>query len=317
MRRLAHPSLLGDDRVPVMCGLVGMVCDVKEIDLALGDRSLRVRDAGDPQGNPIIYFHATPGCRLDMSFADQLSTELGIRMVSFDRPGYGRSTPTSYGLVSVALDAAAVADSLGIERFATLGQSGGGPFSLAAAAVLGDRVIRAGVAAGAGPFDLVSGALDALDEGDTAALALLPDDVAGAARGFAAGFEPLVSMFRDSSPAAIMAGFHDFLSPQDRVLMQDDRLALSLGVSMKEALRQGSSGGGWDNVAWVGPWEIDPTTITRPVLLWYGDEDRFCSPDHGIWLRDNLPDAELFLRFGEGHFGFLEHTSEMLTALTS
>lgn len=290
---------------------------MKETDLARGDRSLRVRDAGDPQGNPIIYFHATPGSRLDMAFADDLATELGVRMVSFDRPGYGGSTPASYGLVSVAQDAAAVADSLGIERFATLGQSGGGPFSLAAAAVLGERLTRVGVAAGGGPFDLVPGALDVLDDGDTAALALLPDDVVGAARGFAAGFEPLVSTFRDTSSAEIMAGFHDFLSPHDRVLMQDERLALALGESMKEALRQGASGGGWDNVAWVGPWEIDPRTITRPVLLWYGDEDRFCRPNHGIWLCDNLPDAELFLRSGEGHFGFLEHTYEMLAALTS
>lgn len=290
---------------------------MKESDLARGDRSLRVRDVGDPQGNPIIYFHGTPGSRLDMSFADDLATELGVRIVSFDRPGYGGSTPASYGLESVAQDAAAVADSLGVERFATLGQSGGGPFSLAAAAVLGERVIKTGVAAGGGPFDLVPGALDILDEGDTAALALLPDDVVGAARGFAAGFEPLVSMFRDASSAEIIAGFHDFFSPHDRALMQDERLAVALGESMKEALRQGASGGGWDNVAWVGPWEIDPTTITRPVLLWYGDEDRFCPPNHGIWLRDNLPDAELFLRSGEGHLGFLEHTSEMLVALTS
>lgn len=290
---------------------------MSETDLARGDRLLRVRDAGDPSGSPIVYFHGTPGSRLDMAFADPLATEQCVRMVSFDRPGYGGSTPAPYGLMSVAHDAAAVADSLGIERFATLGQSGGGPFSLAAAAVLGDRVTRVGVAAGPGPFDLVPGALADLDAGDTAALALLPDDVLGSAGGFAAGFEPLASMFRDSSPAEIMTAFHDSLSPRDRVLIRDERLAQALGESMKEALRQGSSGGGWDNVAWVGPWEIDPTTITRPVLLWYGDEDRFCSPNHGIWLRDNLPDAQLFLRTGEGHFGFLDHTSEMLAALTS
>jgi pimeloyl-ACP methyl ester carboxylesterase len=86
---------------------------------------------------------------------------------------------------------------------------------------------------------------------------------------------------------------------------------------MKESLRQGSSGAGWDNVAWVGPWELDVRTIDRPVLLWYGEEDRLCPPAHGVWLRDNLPNAELVLRAGEGHLGFLEHTAEMLIALTA
>ena len=97
--------------------------------------------------------------------------------------------------------------------------------------------------------------------------------------------------------------------------MQDDRLATAVGTSMKEALIQGTTGGGWDNVAWVGSWEIDPGTIHCPVHLWYGDEDRFCSPAHGMWLRDNIPDARLVLRKGEGHLGYVEHAAEMFAAL--
>lgn len=288
-----------------------------ETEVHRGDRLLRVVDAGDPQGSPIVYFHATPGSRLDMSFAWELAAELGVRLVSFDRPGYGGSTPASFGLMSVARDAEAVADALGLTRFATLGQSGGGPFSLAAGAVLGERITRVGVASGGGPYEKVPGALDTLDEGDRAALALLPADPHGAARGFADGFEPLVASFRDATPIEIMASFHESLSERDRVIMQDMRLAHALGESMKESLVQGSSGGGWDNVAWVGPWDVDPTTIACPVLLWYGDEDRFCSPRHGEWLRNNLQDCQLTVRAGEGHLGFMDHTSSMLQALTT
>jgi pimeloyl-ACP methyl ester carboxylesterase len=288
---------------------------MREIDVARDERLLRVRDAGDPAGQPVVYFHGTPGSRLDMAFADEIAVEAGVRLISFDRPGYGRSTPARFGLVSVARDAEAVADELGVGRFATLGQSGGGPFSLAAAAVLGDRVRRAGVASGAGPFDRVPDALDALDENDSRALALLPDDVEGAARGFADGFEPLVASFREQEGTAIMVGFAPALSDRDREILQDTRLATAVGTSMKEALRQGPTGGGWDNVAWVGPWEIDPATITCPVHLWYGDEDRFCSPSHGVWLRDNVPHAELTLRTGEGHLGFIEHAREILDTL--
>lgn len=288
------------------------VCHVHEFDVVRGDRSVRVRDAGDLRGGPVVYFHATPGSRLDMAFADDVATELGVRMVSFDRPGYGGSTPAAFGLKSVASDAAAIADELGIERFATLG----GPFSLAAAATLGDRVTRAGVASGPGPFGLVPGALGQLNENDSAALSLLPGDPIGAQRGFASGFAPLVSAFRDASSADIVAAFHDSLSTRDNELMQDQRLMTALGNSMRESLRQGPDGGGWDNVAWVGPWEIDVTTIERPVLLWYGDEDRFCPPAHGEWLRDNIAGAKLTMRPGEGHFGFMEHTAEILAALT-
>lgn len=289
---------------------------MQELDVSFGDRTIRVRDAGDPHGKPVVYFHGTPGSRLDIAFADDIAAHAGVRLISFDRPGYGASTPCQFGLTSIAQDVAAVADTLKIDRFATLGQSGGGPFSLAAAAVLGDRVSRAGVASGGGPFNLVPGALAALDDNDTQALALLPEDVPGAARGFAAGFEPLVATFRDRSPLEVMAGFEAALSTRDRELMQDDRLATALGTSMKEAMIQGATGGGWDNVAWVGPWDIDHTAIRCPVHLWYGDEDRFCSPSHGTWLRDNLHDARLVLRQGEGHLGFVEHAPEMFAALT-
>jgi pimeloyl-ACP methyl ester carboxylesterase len=287
-----------------------------ETDVARGERLLRVRDAGDPDGRPVVYFHGTPGSRLDLTYAEDLAAEIGVRLVSFDRPGYGGSTAARFGLVSVAEDAAAVADSLGIDRFATLGQSGGGPFSLATAAVLGDRVTRAGVTSGPGPFTLVPGAFDDLDEGDKAALAMLPDDPDGAAKAFADGFGPIVSLCRDSNAGDIAVAFGEMQSDRDRVVIIDERVASEFGNSMKEGLRPGPHGCGWDNVAWVGPWEIDPSTIHRQVFLWYGDEDRLCAPSHGFWLRDHVPGAEFVLRAGEGHAGLTEHTAEVLTALT-
>jgi len=287
-----------------------------ESDISVGDRVLRVRDAGDPLGSPLLYFHGTPGSRLDLAFSDDLAAETGVRLISFDRPAYGGSTPAHFGLVSVAEDAVFVADELGIARFATLGQSGGGPFALAAAVVLPDRVTRVGVASGAAPFELVPGALELLDDNDTAALALLPGDQAAAARGFAHGFEPLVALVRDTAAAMLAGAFHDLLSPHDRELMTNEQLATAFGVSMKEALRQGATGGGWDNVAWVGPWEVDPASVRRPVHLWYGDEDRFVPPGTAEWLRDNIPGADLVMRAGEGHLGFMEHTAVMFSALT-
>lgn len=278
---------------------------------------LRVREAGDPQGRPIVFFHGTPGSRLDISFADDLAAESGVRLVSFDRPGYGGSTPAPFGLVSLAEDVAAMADQLGIDRFATMGHSGGSPFALAAAVVLPDRVTRVGVGSGPGPFALVPGGLEQLDDDDTAALALMPGDPVGAARIYALGFEPRIAGFREVEAGELMVEtFGDRLSPRDRELLSNERLATIAGLSMKERLRNSVTGAAWDNVAWVGPWEIDLTTIRCPVLLWYGDDDRLAPLAHGEWLHEHVPGSRLLVRRGEGHFGFFEHAAEMFRALT-
>src|SRR6188472_764527 len=98
---------------------------VRECEVDVGGHTLKVREAGDPDGRPLVYFHGTPSCRLEPAVADMLCAELGIRLVSFDRPGYGESPARPFSLASIAGDTATVADALGIARFATTGQSGG------------------------------------------------------------------------------------------------------------------------------------------------------------------------------------------------
>jgi pimeloyl-ACP methyl ester carboxylesterase len=277
--------------------------------------SLRVRQAGDPSGRPLVYFHGTPSCRLEPSFADALAAELGIRVVSFDRPGYGESPARPFSLASIARDTATVADALGIERFATTGQSGGGPFSLACAAVLGDRVTRVGVTAGPAPFHEMPGALDLLDENDSAAVALLPDEEAAAAV-FATGFEPFRALGR-ASDAQIVSGFKQLSSSHDGELLDRPELASVLAAGLRAAMAHGTSGGGWDNVAWVGPWDIDLDAIEQPVHLWYGGEDTFAPAGTGDWLEQRLPTATLVTRAGDGHLGVMEHAREIFSTLVS
>ncbi|MCW2757473.1 MAG: alpha/beta hydrolase, partial [Nocardioidaceae bacterium] len=194
--------------------------------------------------------------------------------------------------------------------------SGGGPFALACAALALGRVTRVGVASGAGPFGLVPGALAALDETDTAARALLPDDPEGAAAGFAAGFAPLATLFGTATDDEVAAGFGEAMSARDTVLLAEPALRRAFVADMREALRGGTSGGGWDNVAWVGDWSFPLDAVRCPVHLWYGDEDRFAPLAHGEWLAANLPDSHLTVRPGEGHLGIYEHIDDVLAALT-
>jgi len=169
---------------------------------------------------------------------------------------------------------------------------------------------------GAAPFRHVPGALDSLDDNDRAALPLLASDPAAAAAAFAAGFEPLAELTRDPDGPGVASALAGLLSPRDGELLADRHRAAALEESTREALRQGTSGGGWDNVSWIGEWDIDLSAVRCPVLLWYGGDDKLAPPEYGRYLARHLPRAQLVIRDGEGHMGLFEHLGEILDALT-
>jgi pimeloyl-ACP methyl ester carboxylesterase len=247
-----------------------------------------------------------------MAWADDVVAAAGVRMISFDRPGYGASARAPFSLGSVARMALQVADHLGLEGLRTTGWSGGGPFALATAAIAPERVTAVGVIAGAGPFQLVPGALEQLSEGDKAAERLLPGNPEGAAAGFADGFDMTGAL---ASPEALYRAFEPMLSQSDRAWWNDPDRSEAMLADMREALKSGPWGGAWDNVAWIGAWDVDPTTVRCPVLLWYGSEDRMASPEFARWFDENLPDARLVMWEGEGHLLAFAHLAEMLREL--
>jgi pimeloyl-ACP methyl ester carboxylesterase len=286
-----------------------------ETELAVDNRVLRIRDTGEVHTPPIVYFHGTPGSRLDLAFGEELVSRQSVRIISFDRPGYGGSTEAAFGLSSVARDALSIADSLGLGAFTTLGLSGGAPFALAAAAVGGDRIKAVGVASGAGPFEFVPNALDELSDIDKEAYSHLPANPETAALGFASGFEELAQMLRDGDDEAVVAEFAPALSERDRVLMSDEMVGSKVIGSMREGLSKSVLGGGWDNVAWIGHWDFEISQVRCPVLLWYGEQDLMAPPAHGQWLEENLLNAKLTIRPSEGHLGLVDHFSEVLHEL--
>src|SRR5215469_11442490 len=283
-----------------------------ELDVQVGGVTLRVRETGVADGAPVIHVHGTPGSRLEMAWADEVVAAAGVRMISFDRPGYGASARAQFSLGSVARMALQVAGQMGLEQFRTTGWSGGGPYALATAAIAPERVQAVGVIAGAGPFQLVPGALEQLSEGDKAAERLLPGNPEDAAAGFADGFDMAGAL---ASPEALYRAFEPLLCQWDRARWNDPGHPQALLADMREALRSGPWGGAWDNVAWIGAWDVDPTTVRCPVLLWYGSEDRMAPPEFARWFDENLPDARLGMCEGEGHLLHFSHLAEMLREL--
>jgi pimeloyl-ACP methyl ester carboxylesterase len=287
---------------------------VSDYTVSLGDVTLGVRESGTPDGLPVLHFHGTPGSRLEMAWADEAVAQADVHLVTFDRPGYGRSTQVPFSLSRVARLGIDLADHLGWQRFATLGWSGGGPFALATAAEALDRVSAVGVISGAGPFQEIPGALEALSGGDADGAALSVSNRDAAAVAFAGTFADLAAVTNEEE---LLTTFRPALSERDQRVLERPALATALLQDIQEAFRQGSLGGGWDNVAWIGAWDFALDSVTCPVLLWYGDEDLMAPPTVGRWLADHLPNARLTLRQGYGHLAAFEHLPEMLGQLNA
>ncbi|SNY67153.1 alpha/beta fold hydrolase [Paractinoplanes atraurantiacus] len=262
-------------------------------------RRTTIRDGGDPAGRPVLFHHGTPSTRLAAGLVDAAAVRHGVRLVSFDRPGYAGADDSPPGLASVGRDAIAVADALGLDRFATVGVSGGGPYALATALAAPGRVTAVAVVAGIGPWRLINPVdpgdeerdlLAQADAGDTAAA------LAGFRRGLASENGDILAIVDDE---ALVDAYLDG-APSDDLKWLDAPKRRLWAADMRAGLPS-LDGYARDNVSWGGVWDIDVTAVTVPVHLFYGSADRLVPPSHGRWLADRLPEATLTTFPGAGH----------------
>jgi pimeloyl-ACP methyl ester carboxylesterase len=284
----------------------------RDFEISGSNGTLAVRELGPSDGRPVLHFHGTPGSRLELDWAEEDIGAAGVRVVTFDRPGYGRSPAAPFSLTSVARAAVALMDELEVEQFVTNGWSGGGPFALATAAVAPGRVTAVGVMAGAAPFQLLPGAIERLTGGDAKAASHLDTDPETAAELFRQTFEPFGG---HTDLESLLAVFDGALSERDTIVARQPRVGEALVSDLREASLQDFAGGGWDNVAWVGSWDFDLDEVRCPVRLWYGDEDAMAATENGTWLQAHLSDATLTILPGHGHLALVEHLTEMLDEL--
>src|SRR5664279_3003616 len=171
-----------------------------------------------------------------------------------------------------------------------------------------------GVISGAGPVQEIPEELASLSGGDAEGAALSASNPAAAAAAFASTFADLAEV---TDQAQLLAALEPALSERDQRVFASPTIAAALLSDIQEAFRQGSLGGGWDNVSWVGAWDFTLDAVQCPVLLWYGDEDLMAPPSFGTWLEAHLPNAKLTMRRGYGHLAAIEHLPEMLEQLTA
>ncbi len=271
----------------------------RTVEIAAADgRRLEVELSGPEDGRALIFHAGTPSAGRVFEPMVQAGAERGVRHIAYSRPGYGASERHAGRTVAdCAADVAAIADALGIERFLTLGWSGGGPHALACAALLPERVIAAVSLAGVGPFD-VDG-LDFLDGMGAENIEEFGAAQAGQDE-LRAYLQQAAPMLASAQPADLLAGMGDLISEIDRAALTGD-FATYMAESMRAALENGIWGWFDDDIAFCRPWGFDLQDIRRPVTVWQGGQDRFVPFAHGEWLAGRIPGAEAQLHPGHGH----------------
>jgi pimeloyl-ACP methyl ester carboxylesterase len=259
------------------------------VDLTLADgRTLHAYDTGG-DGPVVVWHHGTPNIGTPPAPLFPLSEPLGIRWVSYDRPGYGGSTPRpDRDIASAAGDVAAIADALGIERFAVLGHSGGGPHALACGALLGPRVTAVVSISGLAPYGPAG--LDWFAGMSAAGSAALHAAVAGRA-----AKEAFEASNTEEDPGFV---------PADLAALAGEWSWFMTVVI--PAMERGPAPLIDDDLAQVNPWGFDPADVTAPVLLLHGDADRIVPVGHAAWLAERCPSASLRVVPGAGHISVLE-----------
>ncbi|HEX3591199.1 MAG TPA: alpha/beta hydrolase [Pseudonocardiaceae bacterium] len=281
-------------------------------------RQLDIEITGPDDGVPLLFHHGTPGSVTQFGALRRGAHERGLRLVTYSRAGYGSSTRNpGRSIASIARDAEAILDHVGATRCVTAGWSGGGPHSLATAALLPDRVAGALVIAGVGPYG-VDG-LDFLAGMGEENVTEFSNVIEGGEELVRDNWEKMAEGLRAGDVQRMIDEMSTLLPDVDRAVITDE-FGQDMAASMREGVRLGVDGWIDDDLAFVQPWGFDLAAITVPTFLWQGDLDLMVPFAHGQWLADNLPGVKAHLLPGEGHvsitYGALpEMLGELVTVL--
>jgi pimeloyl-ACP methyl ester carboxylesterase len=265
-------------------------------------RVLVVQEGGDPAGRPVLVHNGTPMSRLLYGPHAADAAEQGLRLISYDRPGYGGSTPQPGRTVAdTAADVRVICDALEIGRVAMWGLSGGGPRVLACAALLPDLVTAAASLASFAPYGAEGlDWFDGLQAADAYRRALTDPEAVRA------GLEGARKDVLAATAGSLAEQWAPFLPAADAAVLTGD-LADYTARTNRAALAPGSQGWWDDSHGLIRPWEFDVTDIAVPVLLLHGKQDKFVPFAHGQWLAAHIPGVEARLLEDDGHLTLQAH----------
>lgn len=260
--------------------------------------TIALSEYGDRGGVPVFFCHGWPSSRSMAELADEAARDLGVRIISPDRPGIRDSQfQANRQLIDWPPFLNEIADRLGIERFRILGISGGAPYAYASGWMTPERVEKIAVVSGAPPLDTLS---------DLAGL--LP-------------IHRKMLVLREKSPRLLKLLFHlarpfvalrmplrlrpfllRFLQACDANVLRESRKFDICFDSARHAWRSSALGVMTDAEIYATPWGFPLEEVRVPVALWHGTKDRTFAP----WLAENvaarLPNCEFHLIEEAGHY---------------
>jgi pimeloyl-ACP methyl ester carboxylesterase len=261
-------------------------------------RTLEMYLSGATDGIAVVFHNGSPSAGVPFRHSAELAGDRGLRLVSCSRAGYaGSSRNPGRDVAAVVPDVVAALDHLGAERCYTMGWSGGGPHALATAAVLGDRVAAVSVIGGVAPYGAEG--LDWMDGMGAENLEEFGAALAGPAE-LQSFLELSGSWVANVTAEGVAAAFGDLVSEVDRASMTGE-YAEWLASMSRAAVSTGIWGWFDDDIAFVKPWGFEIGSITRPVAIWQGAQDRMVPLAHGEWLASHVGSARAHLLPEHGH----------------
>jgi pimeloyl-ACP methyl ester carboxylesterase len=279
------------------------------------DRSVTLHDGrqmayaewGRPDGRPVVLLHGMPGSRL-LCPDDVANVDAGVRLITIDRPGYGRSSPNAgRSMLDWIGDYGEWFQMVGLAPCPIVGWSAGGPYALACAARCPELVTSVGLAASTAPLDEVPSRWDSMSVEVRVLIELLRTDAAAATERIAAR----CAWFATDWASVLEPGWG---SADDAVLTEQDVVDTFL-AGMAEAARQGTSGYVEDWIADSLPWGFSATEVTQDTHIWWGDDDQTVLRPCADYFKRAIPRSTLTVLADEGHLFAIRHWQAMLTAL--
>jgi len=282
----------------------------RKVDVPDG-RQIACTHFGDPEGEPVVYCHGWPGSRVEARFTDATAKEQGYRILAIDRPGMGQSGfMADRSMRHWPDDVLATVEAHGVSRFSVLGVSGGGPYALACAARIPDRLKRVGVVSTLGPVD-VPPIRSRLPVSHRMMFML--------GRKAVPFMELALALFIRScrsNPDRFQRLLLPHLPEPDRAVRSRPEVRTVLEASISESFAHGARGPAHDFRLLSSPWPFRVDEIATEVHLWHGGADRHVPPCMGEYLAKTLPRCRSRFLPPEGHYSLvLNHLADILGPL--
>lgn len=273
------------------------------------NRQLGVAEFGTPDGKPVLWFHGTPGARRQVPFAArQYALTNGLRIIGIERPGIGLSTQHLYpNIAAWGADMEEFTDRQSLDNFGLIGLSGGGPYVLATAHHLPDRVSAGAIFGGVAPThgrDAPEGGLTALGVPAEKTLSFLKKPLGLVLSGTVLAMHPFANTIFDAIVKYIPGNETEMLAqPELRAMFLDDLLQGSKS-GMRATLN--------DIILFARPWGFALETIRTPIHFWQGTIDPLVPVNHAKLMANLIPGAGYTLCDNQGHLAGLDRTIDAL-----